>query len=79
MIDALTQRRILIYGHDTFRPHFMIREEQLPVVTAVLQDHDVVHWVDEETISYDIQPPIAFVYVSRGADLDAVQRLLDSI
>jgi len=79
MIDAVTRERVLIHAQGKGSPYFMVPEEQLSAVTTALQDHDVPFWIDEDTISIDGEPAIAFVNLSRGADVAAVQQFLDEI
>ena len=79
MIDAITHDRILIHTEGTGAPYLMVANEQLEVVVSVLRDHGVSHWVDDDAISLDDEPAVAVVNLGRGADVAAVQRLLDAI
>jgi hypothetical protein len=79
MIDAITQKRIVIHTEGTGGPYLMVAHEQLEAVTMALEDSDVPHWVDEDAISLDGEPAVAVVNLGRGTDVPAVQRLLDGI
>ena len=79
MIDAITQERILIHADGAAWPYLMVAEAQLEAVIRALEARHVPHWVDEDTISVDGEPAVAVVNLGRGADVMAVQRLLDGI
>lgn len=79
MIDAITQERIVIHTEGTGGPYLMVANEQLDVVIEALRANHVAHWVDEDAISLDDEPAVAVVNLGRGADVPAVQRMLDAI
>jgi len=79
MIDAITNERIVIHTEGTAGPYLMVAEEQLEAVTTALRAQNVPHWVDEDAIALDGEPAVAVVNLGRGADVDAVQQLLDRI
>lgn len=79
MIDAITRERIVIHNEGTGAPYLMVAEEQVETVVEALRNHGVTHWVDEDTISLDGEPPVAVVNLSRATDVSAAQRVLDSL
>lgn len=79
MIDTITQERIVIHTEGTGGPYLMVADEQLNVVVEALRANSVPHWVDEDAISVDGEPAVAVVNLGRGADVPAVQRVLDAI
>jgi hypothetical protein len=79
MIDAITRERIVIHTEGTGGPYLMVAHEQLEAVTNALRARNVAHWVDDDAISLDGEPAVAVVNLGRGADVRAVQRLLDGI
>ena len=79
MIDAITQERIVVHTEGTGGPYLMVANEQLEAVVEALRNHRVTHWVDEDAISLDGEPAVAVVNLGRGADVPAVQQVLDAI
>jgi hypothetical protein len=79
MIDAITRERIVIHTEGRGGPYLMVANEQLDAVVEALRNHRVSHWVDEDAISLDDEPAVAVVNLGRGADVPAVQRILDAL
>lgn len=79
MIDSITRERIVIHTEGTSGPYLMVAQEQLEALTNALRDRNVPHWVDEDAISLDGEPAVAVVNLGRGADVSAVQSLLDEL
>jgi hypothetical protein len=79
MIDTTTRRPLYVSTGGGAGPYIMAPVSQLDDVRALLDAHRVSYWVDEEAISVDDRPEIAFVNLGLAADPAMVQRLLDSI
>ncbi|MBY0233165.1 MAG: hypothetical protein K2W96_28100 [Gemmataceae bacterium] len=56
-----------------------MEEGQMADVKALLEAHQVPHWVAEESLSINGGPYMINVVLERKADPAAVQRLLDSV
>ncbi len=78
MIDTTTQKPLSVeaYGGP---PYMSLPATQLEKVTAVLDAHHIAYSVDEEFLSIDGKPEVAFIDFDRGTDPVMIQRLLDSI
>jgi hypothetical protein len=59
--------------------YLVVPYEQLDKITALLDTNQVSYWVDEEVLSVDGGPEVAFINLRRGTDPGIVQRLLDSV
>lgn len=79
MIDSSTHKPVEILGAEQGPAVIIVPLSQLAGVTAVLDQHHVVYWVDEEVLSVDDEPEVAFVNLSAPAEVASVQALLDSI
>ena len=79
MIDEITTDRIIIFDEGRGAPYFMVPDAQLAAAVAALERHGIYHWVDDFTIALDGDPAVAWVNLGRGADVAAVQRVLDSV
>ena len=77
MIDMVENKpiKVSISGDLSY---LVVPFEQLDKITALLDANRVSHWVDEEVLSVDGGPEVAFINLSRGTDPGMVQRLLDS-
>jgi hypothetical protein len=79
MTDATTRERLEVSTDGNAGPYIMVPESQLSVVRALLDRNKIRYWVDEEVISLDGKPEIAFVNLGHGTNSQVVQKLLDSI
>src|SRR4051812_32123397 len=79
MNDVTTRRRLTVSSDGNAGPYIMVPVEQLGTLQALLDDHQIGYWVDEEAISLDGRPAITVINLGRQADPDRVQRLLDSV
>lgn len=79
MIDTTTRQRLHISTDGDAAPYIMIPEAQLAQVRALLEKNKIPHWIDEEVISLDGKPEVAFINFGRGVNVAVVQKLLDSI
>jgi hypothetical protein len=60
-------------------PYLVVPFEQLDKVTALLDANRVSYWVDEEVLSIDGKPEVAFINLDEETDVAMVQRILDSV
>ena len=79
MIDVTTSKPLSVSIHGEGGPYIMVPVAQLDKVRALLDANRVFYWADEEAISLDGKPEIAFINLGHRADPALVQRLLDSI
>jgi hypothetical protein len=78
MIDTTTQERLCVSTDGGASPYIVIPVLQLDKALALLDEHKVEYWLDDEVLSVDGKPEVAFVNLGQGSDLGQVQRLLDS-
>ena len=78
MIDIVKKKPIRVSASEG-QPYLVVPLEQLDKVTALLDANQVAHWVDEEVLSIDGKPEIAFINLDDQTDAAMVQRLLDTV
>ena len=79
MIDSTTHQRLQVSTDGGAAPYLMLPDSQLAQVRDLLERNKIRHWVDEETLSMDGGPEIAWINLSRGVVPELVQKLLDSL
>lgn len=79
MIDAVTQKRLCVSTDDPFAPCIVVPVDRLNTVLAALDANDISYWLDEEVLSVDGKPEVAFVNLADGSDPASAQRVLDGI
>jgi hypothetical protein len=79
MQDMTTGDKIHVSTDGDATPYIMAPLTQLGSIEAVLQEHEIDYWVDDNAISLNDEPYIAVVNLSRNVAVDRVQALLDSI
>jgi hypothetical protein len=79
MTDTTTNKRILVSGGGSTGPYLMVPLKQLEEVRRLLDEHRIGSWVDENAISLDGQPAVAFVNFGRGTAGQTVQAILDRV
>jgi hypothetical protein len=79
MIDTSTSKRLEVSTDGGAAPYLMLPESQLATVRESLEKSNIPHWVDEETLSIDGGPDIAWINFKNGVDPEVVQSLLDSL
>jgi hypothetical protein len=79
MTDTITHEPIRVSMDGWAGPCIEVPLSQLKQVTALLEAHQVAYWVDEEVLSVDGKPEVAFVNLERRSDPAAVQGLLDRV
>ena len=78
ILDAITQKPLVVSGADTPWPHIRLPRDQVPELRAFLDQHGVRHTVRENSISFDGGPYMSVVDLARGTDPRPVQSLLDN-
>ena len=79
MIDTTTEKRVYVSADGTAGPYVMVPVSRLPDLRQLLDRHGIAYSVEEHAISLDGTPEIAVVDLGRGADVHAVQTILDSV
>ncbi len=79
MIDAMTSNPLHVSTDGTAGPYIMVPVTQLVDLRQLLDKHRISYSVEEEAISLDGAPEIAVVDLGHGADVAAVQTILDSV
>lgn len=79
MIDTIRKKPLTINVGDEGYSHLIVPVSQLDEVQALFDAKQIVYWVDEEYLSVDNRPEVAFISFSLNADKKLAQQLLDSI
>jgi hypothetical protein len=77
MLDITTQKPLCVSTDGTAGPYIMVPLSQLTDVRDLLDQHDIRYTVEENAISFNGQPYIAVVNLSRGVHADEVQAILN--
>ena len=78
ILDATTQKPLVVSGADTPGPYIDEPLDQVPELPALLDRHGVRHTLDENALPWNGGPYIATVSLPRGADAKPVQAILDA-
>jgi hypothetical protein len=78
MIDAMTRKPLHVSTDGTAGPYIMLPVSQLDEVRQLLDDHGIRYWIEEDVISLNGAPETAVIDFGRGADVDAIQAVLDT-
>lgn len=79
MIDAITSKSLYVSTDDVAGPYIMVPVSQLADLRDLLEKHQIHYLVEEDAISLDGAPEIAVVDLDRGADVAAIQAILDRV
>jgi hypothetical protein len=79
MIDAMTRKPLYVSNVGTAGPYIMVPVSQLAEIRELLDKHRIRYTVEEDAISLDGAPEIAVVDLGHGADIAAVQHILDCV
>ncbi|MBA4063315.1 MAG: hypothetical protein C0501_06305 [Isosphaera sp.] len=79
MTDPRNQKRVEVRRREGGGGSFSLLSDRVPEARAVLDQHGVPYWMDDIEISSDGGPYISRLVLSVKADLDLVQRLLDTL
>ncbi len=77
MQDTTSGDRIFVSTDGDSVPYIMVPLLQLDSVRTLLQDKGVDFWVEESAIALDGEPYIAVINLSKSADADVIQAILD--
>ena len=79
MIDTITQKplRVLTYGDDG--SDLVVSLDFLDKVELLLDTNGISYEVDDEVLSMDGGPEMAFIPINKKSDTVKVQELLDSV
>lgn len=79
MIDPRNQKPVEVARKERGGGAIALLSERVPEVRAVLDHHGVPYWMDSSEISADGGPFMSWIVLSVKADIDLVQRLLDTL
>ena len=79
MIDTTTRKRLHVSTLGDVGPFIMLPFSQVEEVGRLLDEHRIPFTVEEEVISLDGAPETAIIDLERGADVPAVQAILDKV
>ncbi len=77
MTDSFTKKPIRVIDDEDLGPSFLVRLDQLDVVSKLLDDAGYRYTVDEDAMSFNDEPYLTDVELEHGVDVAAVQKLLD--
>lgn len=78
MIDESSGEVLRVQGDREAPGLIMAPVSQLNTVLRILAEHHIPYWVDEEYISLDGEPDVAFINISREVDPEWVQEILNA-
>lgn len=78
MVDVTSRKPLNVSTDGTAGPYIRVPVSQLDEVRLLLEDRGIRHWVEEHAISLNGAPEVAVIDLGRGADAEAVQRILDN-
>jgi len=79
MIDVTTKKPLILPTDGTGNASFELPLSQLGEVQRLLDGNNIRYWVMDEVISFNGGPEMAMIVLSRNADPNAVQAILDGI
>ncbi|WP_435011285.1 hypothetical protein P12x_002592 [Tundrisphaera lichenicola] len=79
MIDQMTRKPLCVSTDGTAGPYIMVPLSQLPELRQLLDDHGILHLVEEDAISMNGEPEIATIDLGREVDVSAVQEIIDGV
>jgi hypothetical protein len=80
MIDVTTNKPLRVTMYGTVRPYIEdVPVSQLDDLRRLLDSHGLHYWVEENYLSFNGGPEVAFLGFGRETDPNAVQAILDSV
>ena len=79
MSDTVTRNTLSVSTNGAAAPYIRVPVSQLDDIRQLLEKNNIHYRVHENVISLNGGPEIAVVDFGRGADIDAVRRVLDSV
>ncbi len=77
MTDAISHAPLKLSTDGTAGPYIVLPVIQLSDVCQLFDRNAIRYWVDENAISLDGVPETVVVNLGRGADVDAIQAILN--
>jgi hypothetical protein len=79
MTDSTTEERLRVSTDSTVGPYIRLPFSQLDEVRQILDSRHIGYPVEENIISFNGAPEVAFIDLGRGGDAAAVQAILDGV
>ena len=79
MVDVTTKRPLHVSTDGTAGPYIMLPASQLAEICQLLDSRGLRYSVEEDVISLNGSPEVAVVDLGHGADVGAIQALLDGV
>ena len=79
MIDATTPKPLKILIHGTADPYIRLPFAQLAKIRRLFDEQEIRYTGDDHIISIDGGPEMAIIDLGRGANVPAVQAILDDV
>jgi hypothetical protein len=79
MTDTTTNKRLSLAGNKEVGFYLMVPLQQLVEVRKLLDEHEINYWVEENAISINGRPAIAFVIFGLKTEKETVEQILDSV
>ena len=79
MIDIVSRKPMRVEVTKTDTSSIRLPDSQLEEVQRILDSHGIRYWVNDQKISMDGGPFIAYIHFYRGTDAKAVQAILDNV
>jgi hypothetical protein len=77
MVDSFTKKPIRVIDDGAGDPYIIWRVDQLVAVKRILDGAGCRYDIDDEQLSINGQPFVTIVSLEPGADVAAIQKLLD--
>lgn len=79
MVDMITHQEMTVYTEGNAGPYIMVAVDQLVSVRALLDEHQIRYWVDEDAISLDGKPEVTVMNLGTDTNVKQVQQILDQV
>lgn len=79
MMHSTTNQPMRVSTNETSGPYILVPADRLEQVRTLFDANRVGFWVSHNMISIDGKPPVAFVHLRRGTNVQQVQTLLDTV
>jgi hypothetical protein len=79
MTNTITKKPLLVRAKNSTDPYVTVPLQQLDAVQALLDAAGIPYRLDDEFLSINDGPEMAFVNIPKPADPKVVQQLLDSV
>jgi hypothetical protein len=79
MLDTQAGRKIRVSTAGNTFPFIMVPVSLVDLVRDILTSHDISHWVESGSVSFDGRPAIAIINLGLGVDVARTQAILDQV